>query len=425
MEFTSIFIKVLLGASLLGVVAGVMGCFALLRRQSLLGDAVSHAALPGVCIAFLITGGKDPLSILIGALLAGFAGSLFILLVVRGSRIKEDSAIGIVLSVFFGVGIVLLTYIKRLPVGNRSGLDTFLFGQAATLMWKDVLLFTVVALLVLTVIIVFYKEFKLLCFDRSFGDSLGLPMRRLEIVLTSLLVVVVVIGLQTVGVILMLAALVTPAAAARQWTDRFLAMLVLAGSFGAISSGLGVLASSSIERMPTGPAIVMVSSAVLIVSLLLAPGRGLVWNFVQSRRLEKRIRHENLLTDLYRLGERQKNWERTVSAPTLMGMRGQSGREIWRTVGQLESRGLLAVNGDAMLLTTTGLDEASDVVRKHRLWELYLMRRLDLPADHVHRDAEAMEHALTDEAVAEFEELLGYPQHDPHGREIPKRRRSS
>src|SRR3990172_3018574 len=210
MEWTFTLRNVLVGASLLGVVGGVLGSFALLRRQSLLGDAMAHAALPGVCLAFMLTGSKAPLALLLGALAAGLAGSLFILGVVRWSRVKEDSAIGIVLSVFFGVGIVLLTRIQKLPEGNQSGLDKYLFGQAATLMEEDLLVMAALGGLVLAVVALFFKEFKLLAFDRAFAASLGFPVRALEVLLTCLLVVVVMVGLQTVGVVLMVAGLITP-----------------------------------------------------------------------------------------------------------------------------------------------------------------------------------------------------------------------
>ncbi|HET9226352.1 MAG TPA: iron chelate uptake ABC transporter family permease subunit, partial [Thermoanaerobaculia bacterium] len=212
--------NVLIGATLLGALAGTLGSFALLRRQSLLGDALAHAALPGVCIAYLITGTKSPLPLFAGALAAGLLGSLLILTTVRWSRIKEDSAIGIVLSVFFGFGIVLLTLIQKLPAGNQSGLDKYLFGQAATLVEDDLKVMAVLGAVVIAFVLAFYKEFKLLSFDPGFGSSLGLPMRRMEVLLTLLLVVVVVVGLQTVGVVLIVATLITPAAAARQWTDR-------------------------------------------------------------------------------------------------------------------------------------------------------------------------------------------------------------
>ncbi len=411
--------NVLLGATLLGAVGGLVGSFALLRRQSLLGDALAHSALPGVCIAFLITGGKHPLAMLIGATVAGVIGSLFMVGVVRGSRIKEDAAIGIVLSVFFGAGIVLLTVIQRLPGGNKSGLDKFLFGQAATLMPEDVRTMSILALLVLVVVLLFYKELKLLAFDPAFGATLGLPMRAIEILLTTLLVVVVVVGLQMVGVVLMVAALVTPAAAARQWTQRLGWMLVAAAAFGASTGAAGALASAVVPGLPTGPAIVVLASAVLVLSLLFAPERGMIWGWVRAARLAARIRREHVLKDLYGVGERRGDWETAVPLDALAERRADSGRSTRRCVHRLVRGGELLEGGGGYRLSDAGRRLAEGVVRKHRLWELYLTRRLELAEDHVHRDAEDMEHVLSDEAVAELDALLGHPEVDPHGRPIP------
>jgi manganese/zinc/iron transport system permease protein len=417
--------NVLLGATMLGALGGTLGSFALLRRQSLLGDALAHAALPGVCLAFLITGAKSPLPLFLGALAAGLLGSLLILATVRFSRIKEDSAIGIVLSVFFGIGIVLLTYIQKLPSGNQSGLDKYLFGQAATLVTEDLKVMAILGSIVLAAVILLYKEFKLLSFDPGFGASLGLPMRRLEVLLTLLLVVVVVVGLQTVGVVLIVATLITPAAAARQWTDRLGAMVLLSAGIGALSGVAGSLASATIPRLPTGPVIVLASSFVLIASLLFAPNRGLVQAHLRERQVARRIRRENLLKDLYLQGERQGGWEDFLSRPLLMGVRGQTGGQLAASARPLIAAGLVEVDRDSLRLTPAGREEAESVVRKHRLWEVYLTRRLELPSDHVHRDAEAMEHALTDEAVERLEALLGHPTVDPHGRPIPAARRSA
>ena len=413
--------NVLLGASLLGVVGGVLGCFALLRRQSLLGDALAHAALPGVCVAYLLTQSKSPGPLFAGALVAGALGSLLILGVVRYSRVKEDSAIGIVLSVFFGAGIVLLTMIQKLPYGNQSGLDKFLFGQAATLMPRDIQLMAVLGALVLAMVVLFYKEFKLLCFDREFGASLGYPMRPLEIVLTLLLVVVVVVGLQTVGVVLMVATLVTPAAAARQWTERLATMLVLAALVGGGSGAVGALLSASIPRLPTGPVIVLCSSAVLVASLVFAPQRGLLWAWLRHRRMVGRIQRENLLKDLYLWGERRGGeWQRPVPWSLLMGTRGQTGGQLERLARRLADRDHLTFESAGAQLTPSGFAAAEAIVRKHRLWELYLTHRLELASDHVHRDADAMEHTLSDEALADLDALLGYPEVDPHGQPIPR-----
>ena len=422
MELTFSARNVLIGATLLGALGGMIGTFALLRRQSLLGDALAHAALPGVCIGFILTGSKTPLPLFLGALAAGVLGSLLILAIVRWSRIKEDSAIGIILSVFFGAGIVLLTWIQRRPEGNQSGLDKYLFGQAATLVEEDLKVMAILGAVVLAAVFIFYKELKLLSFDRAFGASLGYPMKSLEVLLTLLLVVVVVVGLQTVGVVLIVAALITPAAAARQWTDRLGTMVILSSLIGAASGVAGSLASASVPRLPTGPVIVVVSSAILIVSLLFAPHRGLVWGLLRERQVAARIRRENLLKDLWLQGERRTDWEGFLSWPLLMGVRGQTGGELARSARPLAREGLVERSGDTLRLTPAGRAEAEKVVRKHRLWELYLTRRLELPRDHVHRDAEAMEHALSDDAVLRLEELLGFPAADPHGRPIPPRR---
>lgn len=429
MELSFALRNVLAGATLLGIAGGVLGCFALLRRQSLLGDALAHAALPGVCLGYLATGSKAPFGLLAGALVAGLLGALLILAVVRFTRVKEDSAIGIVLSVFFGLGIVLLTHIQKLPYGNQSGLDKFLFGQAATLLPRDVAVMAVLAAVVLGLVALFYKELKLLSFDREFGASLGLPMRSLEILLTLLLVIVVVVGLQTVGVVLIVATLITPAAAARQWTERLGVMLGIAAAIGGSAGAVGALLSSRIERLPTGPVIVLVTSAVLVVSLLFAPRRGLLHAWLETRRVAARIRRENLLKDLYLVAERlvetsprSANSAASASWAALMGMRGQSRRELSRLLRPLVAAGLSRVDAAGVSLTARGLEAAEDIVRRHRLWEVYLTRRLELPSDHVHRDAEAMEHALTSEAVADLERALGYPRIDPHGQPIPSRR---
>ena len=194
---------VALGSALLGITAGSLGGFALLRQQSLLGDAISHAALPGIAIAFLITGSKAPLVLILGAGIAGWIGAALISVVTTRTRIKYDSALGIMLSVFFGFGLVLLTYIQRQPNANQAGLDSFLFGQAAALVEQDVLLIFVIGSAVMVLITLFWKEFKLLSFDPDFLGTLAYPVRLLDYLLTTLFVVAIVIGLQTVGVVLM------------------------------------------------------------------------------------------------------------------------------------------------------------------------------------------------------------------------------
>lgn len=268
---------VALGTALLGVVSGALGAFALLRKQSLMGDAISHAALPGVVLAFMLTGLKGPAVLMAGAAIAGVLGVLVVVLLTRTTRIKQDSALGIILAVFFGFGLMLLTFLQNDPDARQAGLNHFLFGQAATLLSGDVLVMAVFGGGALALMLVFWKEFKLLSFDRDFGASLGLPMQRLEILITFLLVVAIVIGLQAVGVVLMSAMVVAPAAAARQWTDRLGVMVALAACFGALAGVAGTLLSTTTAGLSTGPTIVLCISAIAAFSLLFAPQRGMVW----------------------------------------------------------------------------------------------------------------------------------------------------
>ena len=279
-----------LGAAILGLVSGLLGSFAVLRRQSLLGDALSHAALPGICLAYLLTGDKSLPVLLLGAGLAGWVATLLILRIVEHTRIKEDAALGIVLTVFFGVGVVLLTKIQQRNDANQAGLDKFIFGQAATLLAEHVVVMALLGGLALLVVVAFYKEFKLITFDPDFAASLGLPTRWLSVLLTSLIVIAVMIGLQTVGVVLMAAMLIAPAAAARQWTDRFALMLALSALFGLTAGVAGTVLSISQARLPTGPMIILCATVLVVVSVLFAPNRGLVWDWLRQRRARSRLR---------------------------------------------------------------------------------------------------------------------------------------
>ena len=278
------------GAALLGIVSGALGTYAVLRRQSLLGDAISHAALPGVAIAFLLTGSKAPLILVLGAAIAGWLGTLLIMSIVRLTRIKYDSALAVVLSTFFGFGLVLHTLIQRTGNANQAGLDTFLFGQAATILERDILTIGILGGIAIIIMLVFWKELKLLVFDEGFAASLGFSIRVLDILLTSLLVIAIVLGLQAVGAVLMSAMLVAPAVAARQWTDRLSVIMFLAACFGALAGVSGTIISSSAARIPTGPTIVLCATVVVGFSIIFASNRGLLWGLIRQRRNRRSLK---------------------------------------------------------------------------------------------------------------------------------------
>lgn len=349
---------VALGAGILGIVSGSLGSFAVLRKQSLLGDAMSHAALPGIVLAFVLTRSKLSLVLLLGAIAAGWLATLVMTSVVRYTRIKQDSALGLVLSVFFGFGLLLLTFVQRIPDATQAGLNTYLFGQAAALLQRDVVTMGILGGCALLLMVLFWKEFKLLSFDPDFGGSLGFSMRLVDVLLTTALVMAIVVGLQAVGVVLMSAMVVAPAAAARQWTDRLSVMVFLAAVFGALAGVVGALISSTGAGLSTGPVIVLSVSAIVVISLLLAPKRGLVWQWVRRQRNRRRLRAEAVLADLHTLAEQHEDKTYAHNVAVLRTMRsGQGGVE--HTLRALARRDLVQeVDEGRWGLTPEGFREA-------------------------------------------------------------------
>lgn len=292
---------VALGAALLGIVSGLLGAFAVLRGQSLLGDTLSHAALPGICLGFLIAGSRDIGSLLLGALGTGILAALVLLVLARRSRLKTDAALGITLSVFFALGIVLLTHIQGTGNAGQAGLDSFLFGQAAALLRDDLWVMGGVTLVAVALVLAFWKEFKLVAFDPVFAGSIGLPVVVLDVAMTVMVALAVVVGLQMVGVVLMAAMIIAPAAAARQWTRRLEGMVALSVVFAVVGGLGGSLISAAGRGLATGPLIVLCISAIVVVSLLVAPERGLLWARLRHWRQQRRLRGAQVLTTLDRL----------------------------------------------------------------------------------------------------------------------------
>ncbi|MCA0982857.1 metal ABC transporter permease [Halobacillus yeomjeoni] len=278
---------VLTGSILLGFASGLIGSFVLLKKQSLIGDAMAHATLPGVCIAYIISGVKSTPLFLTGAALTGLLATYFIQAIVKHSRIKTDASIGVVLSVFFGIGIVLLTYITKNMGGNQSGLDDFIFGQAASMVRGDIQTIAVGSFLIILFTSLFFKEFKIAVFDPNYAKGLGIPVGLINSILMALVIGVVVVGIQMVGVVLIAALLITPPLAARYWTDRLGLMSFISGIIGALSGVVGTTVSTIGEGLPTGPLIVLVTSALFLLSLLFGKSKGLITRFFIS----KGVRH--------------------------------------------------------------------------------------------------------------------------------------
>lgn len=357
--------NVLIGASLLGIISGVLGSFAVIRQQSLLGDTLSHAALPGICLGFLIAGGRELPSILAGAFFTAILAALLMLALTRLSRLKTDAGLGIALSVFFAVGVVMLTFIQRTDNASQGGLDSFLFGQAAAILRSDLYLMGGITGLAIVLIIAGWKEFKLTSFDPVFAATQGLPVAFIETVLTLAIALAVVVGLQMVGVVLMAAMVIAPAVAARQWARSLEIMVILAAVFGVISGIVGSLISATARGLATGPLIVLSVTTIVVVSIMIAPNRGMLWEVLKRWNDRRDLSANQVLTTLYELAARHRDPQYPAELGTVNAYHGLHTR---RTLARLERQGLVTrmrhmpTEGPHWELSPAGIKQAQRVL---------------------------------------------------------------
>ena len=402
------------GTCMLGVAAGVVGTFMLLRKRALIADVVGHASLPGIGVAFLVMemvspGAEKSLSaLLLGASVAGVLGILCVIAIRRLSKVKEDAALAITLSVFFGLGITLFTLIRDVGSGSQTGLNGFIEGKAATMTQSDVQVIAMGAVAVFVVAMLLFKEFTLLCFDSRFAATQGWPVLRLDIGLMLMVVGISVIGLQSVGLLLVVAMLIVPPSAARFWTDRLRLMAGIAGVIGGLAAGVGVMLSALFSKLPAGPVVVLAGTVCFAFSMCLGTRRGLLIKALRHVRLQHRIRMHHLLRALFEAQEQGGGEADASFIPwdTLLRRRSWQAGELKRCVRIAWAAGYIYREGDRYRLSATGLEEASRVVRNHRLWELYLIHYADIAPSHVDRDADQIEHILGPEVIRELETML-------------------
>ena len=283
---------VLLGTALLGLASGIAGTFAVLRKESLIGDGLSHAALPGVVIAFLLTGIKDIEVLITGAALSSITAAWLITITIENSKIKFDGALATILSAFFGLGMVLLTYVQSLNNAGQAGLSKFIFGQAATILARDVYITSAAALIIIVLTALFWKELKLISFDVEYAKTLQIPVTFTLILYRALLIMTIIIGIQSVGAILISSLLIAPAVGARQWTNKLGTMCILAGFFGMVSAIGGTIWSTTVQKLPTGPAIIVILSVIVLLSLIFAPNRGILWQYRKNKQSKQALLSE-------------------------------------------------------------------------------------------------------------------------------------
>lgn len=375
LPFPGTTVLVALGALALGVTAGVVGSLAVLQSRSLVGDAIAHAALPGIAVAFIVSGARDPATLTIGAIIAAAIAAALILGLERTPRLSSDAAIGVVLAGAFSIGVVLLTWITGSGRGDQAGLETYLFGQAAGIVQADVTVSFVLMAIALTIVMVLARILRAVIFDRAFSAAAGLPVRAVEATSVGLLVIAVVVGLRMVGAILMVVMLIAPSVAARQFVRRLPPMLALSGLIGGVVAVSGALASSA-AGVPTGPVIALIGTVTAVLAVLFAPGRGVAWTARQRVRTRSRLRMTDLLLAL--------EDERHSAGGTpgaVAGEMGRSARWVRRGLRSLQRAGLATSADGGVLLTDAGHREAQRAREGIRAWSAWIEHgwRLGLP----------------------------------------------
>jgi manganese/zinc/iron transport system permease protein len=404
-------VVVMRGTMMLGLACGVVGTFLLLRRRALVADALAHAALPGVCLGFLLAtalgeNGRSLAVLLPSAALTGLIGVACVQLLTTLPRVREEAAIGAVLSVFFAAGVVLLSVIQSMSAGGQAGINHFIFGQAATMRGADATLIGWMGALLILAPIVTFKELRLLCFDPAFARSLGWSTLLLDAMVLAMVTAVTVAGLHAVGAILMVALLIIPPVAARFWTDRLAVMVVAAAGLGAAGCGLGTAASAAVPHLPTGPAIVASCGFGFFVSLVAAPARGLVPAALRRRSVRRTVSRQHLLRAAYECVEADGAADAPVSVRQLVARRSWSPRDVARAARRAARRGELRERSGGWALTPAGRAAAERIVRAHRLWEHFLSTTTEVPATHIDHAADAIEHVLDEDRLRLLEESL-------------------
>ena len=408
---------VVLGITLLGIGSAYVGTFSFLDKKALLGDAISHAVLPGICLGFILAGEKNPVYIVTGAFLSGALATFLSSWLKKNTKLSEDTIIATILSVFFGFGIVLLTGLQKSGNPEIAGLNSFIFGNAIGISETDLMIYGGLSLTIIVVLTLLLKEFRLMVFDPNYGKAIGFPMEAIRFLFNVLMILAVVIGIQAIGVVLMAALLITPGAAARFWTDRLNPLLILAASFSILSGILGTYISFVLPQMPTGPWVVVFLPLIALLSFMFSPKSGIVFRYFSRRNYLRKTHRDHLMKALYKAKEENKNG---LTIEEIYELYPYQKVQIDQSIKDLLQEGFISKNQSLVILSTQGISDAMRIVRLHRLWELYLNEYMNIAPDHVHESAEQMEHLLTPELEAMLEKRLNFPTLDPHQETIPR-----
>ncbi len=404
--------RALIASVLVGIINGALGCFIILRRMAFIGDALSHAVLPGVVIAFMVAG-KGHVALFLGAVFAGIVTALLIGFVNRNSRIKEDSAIGVIFIGMFALGVLLISRLRAVHLD----LQHFLFGDPLGVSPGDLYLTGIIGIVILGSIILFYKQLQLTSFDPTMATAIGMNTGLVHYFLMGILSMTIVASLQAVGIILVVAMLITPGATAYLLTERLPRMLVLASAIGALAATIGLYISYWMNYS-SGAAMVIVVTLIFLITLVFSPKQGILIKALQRKRAQRRHLKDDILKAVYHFAKDKKD----PRIPNIADYLGMQAQPLQKVIQRLQQQRLVEVSdGNTLNLTADGEKQALRLLRSHRLWETYLTEKAGLGWEHVDEEAERLEHDLPDDIVDEIDERLGYPEHDPHGAPIPRK----
>lgn len=421
-----------LGCMLMCFAAGLVGVLVFLRKESLVGESLSHASYPGVILGAIIAGSlsiDESSELLISVLVisGAFTTALIALWIIHyleiAFKIRSDSALCFVLAVFFGAGLTMASRVQFSQPRFYRQVQAYLYGQAATMTDTHIWIYGSLSLLIVIVVILFQKELEVIIFDRAYAKSLGMQVNRLDALFFALIVLAIVVGIRSVGVVLMSAMVIAPAVSARQFTNRLPRMFQLSAFFGLVSGFLGnyfsiELGKFSQERLtlPTGPMIVLVSVLICLLALLFAPERGLILRNLRVLKFRFQCQNENLLKTFWYLDP-----DRAHAFLDILRYHHFYPGYLKILLFNLKMQGwIYQQSSQTYGLTHAGKQKAAKIIRLHRLWEVYLVDYLGVGAEKVHRNAEDVEHILTPELEQELTQFLNDPLEDPHHQPIPK-----
>ncbi len=409
-------LRALLACSLVGLMCGILGCFIVLRNMSLIGDALSHAVLPGIFFSFLLVG-YSTIGFFIGSTIAGLVSALAISWIQQNVKTKNDAAIGIIFTAMFSIGVMGISWLNQ-NEGVHLDLKDFLFGNVMGISNEDIFLTFGVTIYTLVCVVLLYRYLFITTFQPTIAETMGISAKAVHYFLMLLLSFAIVASLRTVGVILVVAMLITPAATALLLSERLKFVLVISAILGILSSVSGLFVAIIFDTTP-GPAMTLCATVFYFLAVIFSPSQGLLFKFNQNRVERKRILREDILRQVIKL-----NNKGGMGVDDLSARLGLSIEKIRKYVIVMSRSTLLDYNNDKIILTEEGIAKAEQLVRAHRLWETYQVNKMGLNSDQIHNEADKIEHFLSDELLDEIDKELGFPTRDPHDSPIPSKVKS-